>query len=105
MSSDNNFVVISGWSLIAAAGINHGDAVAIFLLHVAIGKTELPQQFDPADFEPHKVIGVINHAHLVRLRVSHPHAGLTHHWMMVRSSAHSALQRGFRFSRNEEMPS
>src|ERR1700680_538878 len=105
MRAYNNFIVVARRSLIAATGIDDGDAATIFCLHVAIRKPELPQQFYSADFEPHEVIGMIDHAHLVSLSVAHPQASLTDDRMIVCASGHSPLHRGLRFSRNDEMPS
>src|SRR5580658_7212483 len=105
MGANDNLIVIASRSLVTAAGIDDSDAAAIVLLHFTIGEAQLPQQFHPANFKPHKVVGMIDHAHLVRLCISHPHAGLTDRRTVVRSFAHSPLQRGLRFSRNEETPS
>ena len=41
-------------------------------LHVAIAAPDRAQQLAAADFEPHEVVGVIDHAHLVGFGVAHP---------------------------------
>src|SRR3984893_19500023 len=105
MSAHDDFIVITRRSLVAAARIDHGDAAAIFCLHVAVGKTELPQQFHSADFKPNEVIGLIDNPHLVGFRVAHPNTSLSDHRVMVLASTHSPFHTGLRFSRNDEMPS
>src|SRR3982074_630112 len=100
MSAHDDFIVITRRSLVAAARIDDGDAAAIFCLHVTIRKTELPQQFHPADFKPNEVIGMIDDAHLVGFRVAHPNTSLSDHWVMVLASTHSPFHTGSRTSRN-----
>src|SRR5579872_6629290 len=76
MSAHDDLIVIACRSLVAATRVDHGDAAAVVLLHVAVRKTELPQQFYPPDFEPDKVIRMIDHTHLVGLGVAHPQTSL-----------------------------
>ena len=51
------------------------------VFHLAIGPAELSQQIRPAHLEPDEVVGVVHHAHLVGLRITHAHgrgAGAMH---------------------------
>src|SRR5580692_11967399 len=105
MSAHHDFIVVARRRLVAATCVNHRDAAAIVFFHITIRKPELPQQFDATDFEPDKIIRMINNTHLVGFCVPHPHASLTDHGMMVSAFTHSPPQRGLRFSRNDEMPS
>src|SRR5207248_3025925 len=95
----DDFIVISCWSLVTAARIHHGNEAAVILFHVAIGKSQLPQQFHAAHFKPDEMIGVIDHPHLIGFRITHsqPH--------LANMITHFPLQRGLRFSRNDVTPS
>src|SRR5436309_294663 len=99
MRTHDDFVVISCRSLVAAASIHHCNEASIVLFHVAIGETELPQQFDSSHLEPHEIIRVIYNAHLIGFSIADSQA----HFAPV--PAHLPPQRGLRFSRNEFMPS
>src|SRR6266496_1339120 len=100
MGTHDDLFVIACRGPIAAAGIRHGDETAVVLFHIAIGKTKLAQHLDAPDFEPHKMIGVIDHAHLVRFRITHAYASFAN-----LARAHFPLHLGLRFSRKDEMPS
>src|SRR5512146_2584277 len=93
----NDLVIIESRSLVAAARIGHCDEATVMLLHVTIRKAKLPQQFHAANLKPDEVIGVVHHTHLVGFGVAHAR--------LARFAVHLPLQRGFRFSRNDVMPS
>src|SRR5579884_3184360 len=99
MRAHDDFVIVTRRSFVTASRINYGDKATVVSLHFAIRKPESPHQLHAADFKPDKIVRVIDHTHLVGLRIAHtkPH--------LVRVPAHLPLQRGLRFSRNEVTPS
>jgi len=70
-SAYENLVIVARGGLKAATDLRHSDVAVIFLLHEAIFKAKLAQQFYAADFKPDNVIGVVNDAHLVGFRIAH----------------------------------
>ena len=72
MCPHDDLVIVMRRSAIAAACVHYGDEAAVVLLHLAIGESKLPQQFNPANFKPNEVIGMIDHTHLIGFRVAHP---------------------------------
>src|ERR1019366_7164046 len=75
---NGDHVIVAGRGFVAAAHVYDGDVRAVLLLHFAIGEAELAQHFHPAHLKPDDEVGVIDHAHLVRLRIAHPKLGLVH---------------------------
>src|SRR5579884_2090550 len=69
-SLDQDFVVITGRRFVATLRLRDNDAEAVFPLHVAVFEAMLPAKLRPANLKPNEVIGVIDHAHLVRLSVA-----------------------------------
>src|SRR5437588_2306187 len=106
MSTHDDLIVIPHRSPITAACIHHRDVALLDALHIAIGKSQLPQQFYPPNFKPHEVVGMIDHTHLVGLRITDAQPRLIHRGMIVGAGRlHCELQRGLRFSRKEVIPS
>src|ERR1700722_18383017 len=103
LGPDQNFFVIADWCAIAAFGLSHGDEASVLFFHIAIGKTQLPQQFDAPHLEPYKMVRVVDHAHLIGLRVAHAQPGFIDRLRVI--GIHSLLQTGLRFSRNDDTPS
>src|SRR6267378_1935810 len=99
--SHNEFFVIPRRGLVAAAGVHYGDEASVIPLQVAISKSQLSHEFHAPDFEPDKVIGMIDHSHLIGLSVAYAYPALADHTTVVAPRAHWPLQRGLRFSRNE----
>ena len=52
----HNLFIIVCRRAITAFGLGYGDEASVFALHIAIGKAQLPQQFDSAHFEPDEMI-------------------------------------------------
>src|SRR5208282_1321602 len=110
----DDLVIIVHGSLVAAAGIDHGDEAVVFPLHIFIAETELAKEFDSSHFKPDEMIGVIDDAHLVGFGIAHANAGFIHpgRCLLVyidrhRCSrcTHRPFHFGFRFSRNDVIPS
>src|SRR5215469_10700722 len=76
-STHENLIVITRRRLEAAPNFSYGDVAVVLLLHQAVLKAELAQEFDSSNLEPDNVIRMVNHAHLVGLRVAHANMGLT----------------------------
>jgi hypothetical protein len=69
-----DLVIIVYGSLIAAAGIDHGNKAVVVALHISIAEAELAEEFDTPHFKPDEMIGVIDNAHLVRFGIPDPNA-------------------------------
>src|SRR6266852_3845246 len=59
--------------MIPAVRIGNHDVAVVFDLHALVFDPQCADQLDAADLEPHQIIRVIDHAHLIRLRVAHAH--------------------------------
>src|ERR1700732_2292104 len=105
MGLHDNFIVIAGWSFVAAARVDHRNKQTVAAFHIAIRKSKLPHQFHTPDFKPDEVVGMIDHSHLIGLGIAHPYSRLADHWVMIFRRPHVPLQRGLRFSRKDETPS
>src|SRR5688572_10875611 len=70
---DLDLVIIAGRMPILAVGLDDGKGDAS-LFHFAVVPSSLSQPFRSPDFEPDEVIGVIDDAHLIRVRVTHSNA-------------------------------
>src|SRR5216684_8051957 len=92
--------------MIPAVRVSDHDAAVVLGFHALVLETQRAHQLDAADLEPDQKIRVINHAHLIGLRVAH-----AHHRVMIFNHSHvpyfsdSPCQTGLRFSRNEARPS
>src|ERR1019366_8497555 len=75
---DGDHVIVAGGDLVAAAHVHDGDVGAVPLFHFAIGEAQLAQHLHPAYLKPDDEVGVIDHTHLVGLRIAHPQLGLVH---------------------------
>src|SRR5438552_15669038 len=99
MRAHDDLIVVANGCLVAATRVHDRNKATVILLHLAIRKSEVPQQFDPPDLEPDEMVRMIDDPHLVSFGIAHaqPH--------LAPAIAHLPLQRGFRFSRNEVTPS
>src|SRR6267143_2304000 len=92
--------------MVAAADVDHDDVTVVLDFHALVFDAESAHQFHAADFKPNEIVCVIDHAHLVRLRVAHSYRRVV---MLVglHVLAYSCLpcQTGLRFSRNDATPS
>src|SRR5260370_370160 len=92
--------------MIPAVRVGNHDVAVVLSFHAFVLDTERANQLDAADLEPDQIICVVDHAHLVRLRVAH-----AHHRAIIFNHSHapyfsdSPCQTGLRFSRNEATPS
>src|SRR6185436_1203015 len=105
MRANDNLIIVTGRQFVAAAGIDYGNEASVMLFHVAIRKPQLAQQFDPSNFKPDEVVGMVNHAHLIGFSVAHSQSALADYRFAHSLGAHLPLQRGLRFSKNDETPS
>src|SRR5216684_5649546 len=92
--------------MVPAVRIGHHNVAIVFNFHAFVLDAQRAHQLDAADLEPDQKIRVINHAHLIRLRVAH-----ANYRVMIFNHSHvpyfseSPCQTGLRFSRNEASPS
>src|SRR5688572_6572677 len=66
----HQLIVVARWRLVFAMRLDDRKADAR-CFHVAIAAPDGTQKLAAADFEPHEVIGVIHHTHLVGFSVAH----------------------------------
>src|SRR6516162_10801385 len=66
-----NEVVVASRRLVAAADIDDCDVRVVQLLHVMVAESELPEHLDTTHLEPHHVVRMVDHAHLVGFGVAH----------------------------------
>src|SRR5437016_5761412 len=97
----HHLIIIIGRRLKTAAHVDYGNMAIVITLHVTIAKSELAQQFNPSYFKPDDEVRMIDHTHLVRLRVADTEVGLADDGGM----AHLPVHIGLRFSRKELTPS
>src|ERR1039458_1872623 len=76
--ADGDHVIVAGRGLVAAAHVHDGDVCAVLLFHCAVGEAHLAQHLYPPHLKPDDKVGVIDHTHLVGLRIAHPQLGLVH---------------------------
>src|SRR4029077_7320692 len=92
--------------MIPAVRIGDHDMTVVFDLHAFVLDPQRADQLDAAHLEPHQAIRVINHTHLIRLRVAHAHhRGVIFNHSHVPYFSESPCQTGLRFSRNDASPS
>src|SRR5258708_6656050 len=109
---NNNLVIIVYGSLIAAAGIDHGDEAVVFALHILIAEAKLAEEFHPSHFKPYEMISVIDDPHLIGFSIADADTRLIHRRRIFYPGRHrciAPLHRpvhfGLRFSRNDSIPS
>jgi len=74
----HDLVIIVHGRLVAAAGIDHGNAAVVFLLHIFIAEAELTEQFHPPHLKPDEMVRMIDDAHLIGFRIADSYASLIH---------------------------
>src|SRR5205823_2959816 len=62
-------IIITRRGLVSAVHVHHGHEKPV-RLHLAVIHTVFPAKFAPSRLEPHEVVGVMDHAHLVRLKIT-----------------------------------
>src|ERR1017187_5707693 len=72
----DQLIVVPCGRLVAYPGLDHGDPATLLCLQPAIVEPTLPHQFHPAHLAPHHAVGVVDHAHLVGLRITYAHPRL-----------------------------
>lgn len=72
----DDFVVVEGGGVVAAVGVNDGEADLIVTFHVAVADTADAAEFGTGHFEPDEVVGVVDDAHLVGFGVADAEADL-----------------------------
>src|SRR5690606_4880545 len=65
-----NLIVIAGGFHVAAGKIHHRQKNAA-AFQIPVRQAQLPEKVGPAHLEPHDVVGVMHHTHLIRLFVAH----------------------------------
>src|SRR5690606_10778873 len=63
-----DLVIVTCRTLVRTVGLDDGQLDAL-RFHLPVRPAELPEQIRAADLEPHQIVGVVDDAHLVRLRV------------------------------------
>src|ERR1700688_1202983 len=108
----NDLVIIMYRGLVAALRIDDRDEAIVFALHIFIAEAKLPHQFNPSNFEPDEVIGMVDDAHLVGFGIAHADASFIHRLRALPvdrhrgvEAAHRPVHLGLRFSRNDSIPS
>src|SRR5260370_3150070 len=71
--TDSQHLVVARGMLIAAMRIGDDDVEIVFLFHALVLDAKRANQFYAAYLEPHQIIRVVDHAHLVGLGVAHPY--------------------------------
>src|SRR6202453_5236704 len=111
----HQFIVIPRRSTIPYMHIHHRDP-ATLSLHLLVVQAHAADQLHSANLEPHQVVRVIHHAHLIGLGIPYPHPSLTytllHHSFTHPDSLPNQRpclthlpHTGFLFSRNDATPS
>src|ERR1700674_626669 len=59
--------------VIPAVRVSNHDPAVVLDLHSLVLEAQRAHQFHAADLEPDQVIRVVDHAHLIRLRVAYAH--------------------------------
>src|SRR6266403_701959 len=99
------FVVARG-GVVAAAHVGDNDVAVVFDFHALVFDAQRAHQLHATDLKPNQIIRVIDHAHLVGLRVAHAYCSVV---MLegLHEIDYSGLlcQTGLRFSRNDATPS
>src|SRR6266403_1281157 len=99
------FVVARG-GVVAAAHVGDNDVAVVFDFHALVFDAQRAHQLHATHLKPNQIIRVIDHAHLVGLRVAHAYCSV-----VMLEGLHeidysgSVCQTGLRFSRNEATPS
>src|ERR1700674_4150181 len=92
--------------MVASADIGDDDMAIVFDFHTLVFDAQCAHQLHATHLKPNQVIRVVNHAHLVRLRVTHSYGGVV---MLegLHEMNYSGLlcQTGLRFSPNDATPS
>src|SRR5258707_924174 len=100
-----HFVVARG-GMVAAAHVGDNDVAVVFDFHALVFDAQRAHQLHATDLKPNQIIRVIDHAHLVGLRVAHAYCSVV---MLegLHEIDYSGLlcQTGLRFSRNDATPS
>src|SRR5260370_12937746 len=100
-----HFVVARG-GMVAAAHVGDNDVAVVFDFHALVFDTQRAHQLHATHLKPNQIIRVIDHAHLVGLRVAHAYCSVV---MLegLHEIDYSGLlcQTGLRFSRNQSSPS
>src|SRR5882762_5020112 len=100
-----HFVVARG-GMVAAAHVGDNDVAVVFDFHALVFDAQRAHQLHATHLKPNQVIRVIDHAHLVGLRVAHAYCSVV---MLegLHEIDYSGLlcQTGLRFSRNDASPS
>src|SRR5216683_4739116 len=100
-----HFVIARG-GVVAAAHVGDDDVAVVVDFHALVFDAQRAHQLHAPDFKPDQVIRVIDHAHLVGLRVTHTYCSVV---MLegLHEIDYSGLlcQTGLRFSRNDATPS
>src|SRR6266550_8895001 len=71
MRANQEFVIVISWCFITAVAFGHDEKGIVILFHVPIREAAGATKLRPANLEPDQVVGVVNNAHLVRLRVAY----------------------------------
>ena len=72
---NDDFIVVSSRSVIAAIRFSHREISVFFPFEIAIGESTFPAKISAAYFHPDQVIRVIDHSHLVRFGITNAEAG------------------------------
>src|SRR6266852_8716158 len=92
--------------MIPAVGISDHDMAVVLNFHALVFDSQRANQLDAPNLEPDQIVRVINHAHLIRLGITHSYDRImkfnhSHVGYFSRSPCHT----GLRFSRNDARPS
>ena len=74
VGADLDLIIVARRAPVLALGLDHRQQHAAFF-HLAVGPPERAQQLRPRHLEPDEVVGVVDHAHLVRFGIPHAQRG------------------------------
>ncbi len=75
-SADGEEFIVAGRMVVATVGISDDYVGVVIEFHSFVIEAERTHQFNPADFKPDQVIGMVDHAHLIGFGVAHAYGDI-----------------------------
>src|SRR3990172_8493928 len=67
----HQFVVIISWGFVATIGLCHHKKSVVVLLHIAVRESSRPTKLGSTNFEPDKIVCIIDDSHLISFRITY----------------------------------